>query len=244
MFEVARNEFPGEIGVVCPGAGVYEPNWSSFWHPPPTESSHDGPGNDNYDSLAINLIHPIRTTQLALQNHLSRKSRKPEEQLSIIHISSIAGQASPLIAPLYNATKHGLNGFVRTLAPLQSRIGVRVAAVAPGVIRTPLWMENPDKLRMVSKEDTWVDPEEVAECMGDLACEDEINVQETGWVELQPKEKVKVEGGMVVEISARGRRRVVQQYMDPGPIGREGNTVGKMGDEVEMLLARLERGEF
>lgn len=243
MFEVARKEFPGEIGVVCPGAGVYEPHWSSFWYPPPTETPTEGTTPDNYDSLAINLVHPIRTTQLAIQHHLSRQSRSSEHSLSIIHISSIAGQASPLIAPLYNATKHGINGFVRTLAPLSSSIGIRVAAVAPGVIKTPLWTEAPEKLRLVSKSDTWVSPEEVAECMGDLVCEDEIDVQESGWVELEPKEKVKVEGGMVVEVSAKGRR-VVQQYMDPGPEGKKGNTVGYMVEETERLLERLSKGEF
>ena len=161
--------------------------------------------------------------------------------MQIVHISSIAGQATPFPAPLYNASKHAINGFVRTLAPLHKRYGIRVTCVAPGVIKTPLWTENPDKMRLLSEEDEWVTPEAVAEVMGDLVSEEEIDVEAVGAEE--GLTKVKVEGGMIVEV-AKGRRRVVKQYMDPGPIGFKGNTVGRMGNEEEMILEMLGKGEW
>lgn len=38
MFEAAQKRF-GNIDIVCPGAGVFEPYWSNFWLPPGTEKS-------------------------------------------------------------------------------------------------------------------------------------------------------------------------------------------------------------
>lgn len=75
----------------------------------------------------------------------------------------MAGQAIIVANPIYNATKHAINGFVRSLAPLEERLGVRVMAVAPGVIKTPLWTDNPEKLKMIGKAVVWVTAEEVAE---------------------------------------------------------------------------------
>lgn len=84
--------------------------------------------------MDVNLIHPIRMTQLAIQYFVKNK-----RQGSIVHISSIAGQASELTTPLYVASKHALNGFVRSLCTLESVFNIRVTAVAPGVIKTPIW---------------------------------------------------------------------------------------------------------
>ncbi|KAG0649041.1 15-hydroxyprostaglandin dehydrogenase [Hyphodiscus hymeniophilus] len=90
------------------------------------------------------------------------------KQGSVVHISSIAGQRANLFTPLYIASKHGINGFVRSLALLEEAVGVRVTAVAPGIIKTPLWTEHPEKLKTVGEEDDWVSPESVAEVMLDL----------------------------------------------------------------------------
>lgn len=156
----------------------------------------------------------------------------------VICISSIAGYSTPFPAPIYNATKHGINGFVRTLAPMDKRLGIRVTCVAPGIIKTPLWLEHPDKMRLLSPEDEWVTPEAVADVMGTLVSEKEMEVEAVGAE--NGKRTVEIEGGMIVEV-AKGRRRVVTQYNDPGPINYEGTTVGRMGEEAEGLLQRLEK---
>lgn len=144
-------------------------------------------------------------------------------------------------AAIYNATKHAINGFVRSLALLDKSLGIRVTCVAPGVIKTPLWTDNSDKMRLLAEGDEWVTPEEVADTMGALVGADEIEVQAVGGEE--GEKRVKVEGGLVVEIS-KGRKRVVLQYGDPGPEGRAGNTVSGMDAEEESLLARLGREGF
>lgn len=72
---------------------------------------------------------------------------------TVIHVSSIAGQTSLLAAPIYNATKHAINGFVSSLAPLEAKLGIRVAAMAPGVVKAPLWTEHAEKMKAVGGGD-------------------------------------------------------------------------------------------
>lgn len=272
MFNVAKSEFGG-VDCVCPGAGVYEPvsnqllddplaqlllthvqPFSSFWHPPGSPPSKDPTTSSRYASLDINLTHPIRTTQLALQHFLSsRKAENTTGPKFIIHISSIAGQVTPFHAPIYNATKHGINGFVRSLAPLDKRLGIRVTAVAPGVIRTPLWTENPEKLKMVAESDEWVTPEYVAEVMTSLVENETVEVAASGARGVgsdvgglgtgdsrEGTKTVDVQGGLILEV-AKGKVRVVEQFNDAGPSG-EGNTLGNIGVAFEDIFERLEGG--
>lgn len=116
MFDVALREFGG-VDVLCPGAGVYEPHWSSFWHPPgqAPEARDNGDGAPgHYALLDINLTHPIRATQLALTHWLHPSSSSsgkavpaavsPENPKRIVHIGSVAGQMPNLNAPLYGAS--------------------------------------------------------------------------------------------------------------------------------------------
>ncbi|CBF84083.1 putative short chain dehydrogenase/reductase family oxidoreductase [Aspergillus nidulans FGSC A4] len=174
MFEVAEKEF-GEVDIVCPGAGIYEPHWSNFWRPPGTAVSRDPPDGDRYALIDINLTHPIRTSQLAI-SHFLRSGTDSTRRKAIVHISSIAGQNPFLAAPIYVATKHAINGFVRSLAKLDERCGIRVTAVAPGIIKTPLWTDHPEKLKIVDDtKDAWVTPDEVATVMLALVQQDQAN---------------------------------------------------------------------
>ncbi|KAK2756544.1 hypothetical protein FQN54_005437 [Arachnomyces sp. PD_36] len=216
MFDVAEKEF-GEIDIVCPGAGVYEPHFSNFWYPPGSSESRDSPEGSRYASLDINLTHPIRATQLAISRFLGAKTPK-----SIVHISSIAAQKPFLAAPVYVATKHAINGFVRSLARLEEEAGIRVTAVAPGVIKTPLWTEHPEKLKMVNEEtDGWVTPEEVAEVMLALVQRDVIS--DADGMRTDDGKTISIAGGTILEVSKVVRE--VTAYNDPGPGNREGNTV-------------------
>ena len=230
IFEVAKQHF-GSVDIVCPGAGVYEPPFSNFWHPPALNSpSKDSTDGGRYALLDINLTHPIRVTQLAISHFLaSDPPVSVKNPKTVVHISSIAGQTTPLLAPMYNATKHAMNGFVRSLAPLEARLGIRVAAVAPGVVKTPLWTEHAEKMKAVGTNDAWVTSEEVAEVMVALADKNEI-----GTVVGRPDagEKIPIRGGSILEVS-KGNVRDVQAFNDPGPENRPGNTVSNMGQLEE-----------
>ncbi|KAJ0307902.1 hypothetical protein COL5a_008147 [Colletotrichum fioriniae] len=209
MFKVAIEEF-GSFDIFCPGAGVYEPHWSNFWHPPGSSESKDSADGGKYALLDINITHPIRSTQLAISYWLHPKEAtnaalppsikaSPENPKRIVHISSVAGQVANINAPLYAASKFAITGFVRSLARLEDTDGVRVNAVAPGVVRTPLWTEHPEKLiNLDEAQDGWVTPREVAEAM--LRC-----VEEKALV-----------GGSILEVG-KDNTRLVEAFNAPGP---------------------------
>ncbi|PTB70289.1 NAD(P)-binding protein [Trichoderma citrinoviride] len=211
MFDFALETF-GDFDIVCPGAGVYEPNWSNFWHPPGSSQSRDAVDKDHYALLDINLTHPIRATQMAISHWLyprppaegSKFDKAPpkvslDNPKRVIHITSVAAQVPTFRAPLYGASKFGLQGFIRCLTQLEPRIGVRINGVAPGIVRTPLWTEHPEKLMNVNDaQDAWVTPQEVAQAM--LQCvEDNENI-----------------GGTILEVGAGNTRRV-KVFNDEGP---------------------------
>ena len=210
MFSTALTEFGG-FDIVCPGAGVYEPLWSNFWQPPGSEASRDAADSGRYAMLDINLTHPVRVTQMAISHwlypqeipsspFLIPKKVSPTNPKRIIHIASVAAQVPVFRAPLYGASKFAISGFVRSIGPLEDTYGIRVNAVAPGVFRTPIWLESPDKLANINEtKDAWVTAEEVAETM--IKC-------------VEDEDKI---GGLVLEIGAAGRVRNVEVYNDPGP---------------------------
>ena len=114
---------------------------------------------------------------------------------SIVNTSSVAGQVGfANIAP-YVASKHGLLGLTKTAALEYARKGIRVNAVCPGVIRTPMIDRFTGKNKEVEKQFASTEPigrlgepEEVANAVLWL-CSDEasfvtghaLNV-DGGWV--------------------------------------------------------------
>lgn len=85
----------GCIDILCPGAGVFEPEWSSFWHPPGTASSLDVGG---YKLLDINLVHPMRMVQMGIEYWLREK-----REGRVVCVGSIAGQLADVGSPMYHA---------------------------------------------------------------------------------------------------------------------------------------------
>ncbi|KAF2646430.1 NAD(P)-binding protein [Massarina eburnea CBS 473.64] len=222
MFEVANKEFDS-IDIVCPGAGIYDPHWTNFWHPPGSEKSKDGPDSGRYATLDINVTHPIRTTQLAIADFLNPKNGEkasPTNPKRVLIVSSIAGQNHNLNTPIYVAAKHAMNGFVRSLGTLDSTFGVRVNGVAPGLIKTPLWTDHPEKMTYIDTEkDTWATPEEVAEAM------------------LRLLEEAELGGGTILEVGAK-QTRVVDAFNDPGPSGA-GHVVSNLQQSYEEVYGWL-----
>lgn len=141
----------------------------------------------------------------------------PTNPKRLVHISSIAGQTPGFPFPLYIASKHAISGFIRSMAELDSTLGIRVNGVAPGVIKTPLWTDHPEKMKLFNEEqDTWVLPEEVAEQML-RCCEDD-----------------EIDGGYVMEV-LKDNYRKVDWRMDPGPTGVGASVSNRAGLTEEVF---------
>lgn len=100
---------------------------------------------------------------------------------SIVNTASIAGIVGDGGHPAYAASKHGVVGLTRTAAIQYAGAGIRVNAVCPGVIRTPmteqLFNQSPElKTLMVSQQpiNRLAEAEEVARVVVWL-CTDEAS---------------------------------------------------------------------
>lgn len=140
-----------------------------------------------------------------------------------MNISSIAAQIPLITIPLYVASKSAISGFTRTLAMLEPQMNIRVNAVAPGIVKTPIW--TADKLSWVDEEvDSWVTAERVAQVMLDL---------------IQNPEYV---GGTILEVGVDVVRKV-ELLNDPGTQGNKGHSVAKVGDGIAGVFGIIQ-GEF
>jgi len=88
---------------------------------------------------------------------------------AIVNMASILGQVGFAGSPAYVSAKHGLIGLTRTAAIEYSKANIRINAVGPAFIRTPLISvleENPESLNMLVSMHPigrLGEPEEVAE---------------------------------------------------------------------------------
>lgn len=145
---------------------------------------------------------------------------------------------------MYNASKHAINGFVRSIARIEERYPIRVTAVAPGIIKTPIWTDRDDTRNAFEEgKDTWVDPIDVARCMLALIEQDRIKADMCFTKEVQKSEDIatwiEVRGGTIVEITAE-EFRAVKPWDDPGPLGRKGSTASNLDSMSKKALDALD----
>jgi len=114
---------------------------------------------------------------------------------AIVNIASVAGWVCYPAGAAYAAAKAGVMGFTRSLAGEVSRHGIRVNAIAPGPIDTPLAHSVLDNMPAKQRDallasvvmGRWGKPEEIARVVAFLTSEDASYI--TG-------ETLSVSGGM------------------------------------------------
>lgn len=88
---------------------------------------------ENWDRvLAVNLKGPWLCMKYEIPYMLKQKTS------AIVNCSSVAGLVGFQGIPAYVASKHGLAGLTKTTALEYAKTGLRVNAVSPGVIKTPM----------------------------------------------------------------------------------------------------------
>ena len=95
---------------------------------------------------------------------------------SIVCIASVAGFTGELGQVAYNTSKHGVVGLVRCMAYDHAAAGIRVNAVCPGAIRTPLLEplteERRSRLEGLHMMRRLGEPEEIARAVLHLASDE------------------------------------------------------------------------
>jgi NAD(P)-dependent dehydrogenase (short-subunit alcohol dehydrogenase family) len=91
---------------------------------------------------------------------------------SIVATASLAGLVPAPQDPLYTLTKHAVVGFVRSVAPQLEEQGIRINAVAPGFVDTPLLGEE-GRARFVNAGFPLLQAEDVARAVLTAARSDE-----------------------------------------------------------------------
>lgn len=177
MFNVANKEFGGS-DILCAGAGLFDPKFSNFWFPPGGGVSRDDPKGDSYLTMDVNVTHPIRSTQLALSHWMNPKSGEKASKSNpkrVVVCCSIASYVYGISYPLYFASKAAVAAFVRSLADLEPKLGIKVAGVCPGGVKSPMLVEDQHKARTIDFEkDELVTVDDVAELLYKLCADDSI----------------------------------------------------------------------
>lgn len=94
---------------------------------------------------------------------------------SVVNLTSVSGLRGTPQRAAYAASKSAVDGMTRALAQELGPVGVRVNAVAPGVVDTDLWARNkqiPGVVEQINRHiplGRWGTPEEVADVIVFLA---------------------------------------------------------------------------
>ncbi|GAA5237118.1 SDR family NAD(P)-dependent oxidoreductase [Verticiella sediminum] len=92
------------------------------------------------DMLAVNLSAAFHTVRLCLPSMRARDWGR------IINIASISGLRGRSGKSAYNATKHGLIGFTKSIALETATTGITCNAICPGWALTPIVQKQVDAL--------------------------------------------------------------------------------------------------
>lgn len=140
-----------------------------------------GDGERWREVVDTNLLGAFRVSKAVLRPMLAAKWGR------IIHVGSISSQIGAPYNAIYAASKAGVDALVRSLALEVARSGITVNAVAPGFVRTDLYMDTQSRrarLKGVTLESHEADlvgevpihrlvtPEEVAATVSFLASEE------------------------------------------------------------------------
>lgn len=120
----------GRIDVLVNNAGILRDNFLMFMK----QAEWD-------DVLNVNLNGAFLCTKAVVRQMMKQKSGR------VINISSDAGLLGDMRRTNYSAAKAGLVGFTKAAARELAGMGVRVNAVAPGIIETDMIADMPEPKR-------------------------------------------------------------------------------------------------
>jgi len=89
-----------------------------------------------------------------------RMARVMAEGSAIVVTASLAGLTTMVPDPVYSGTKHFVVGFVRSVAPQLAERGIRISAICPAIVDTPIL--GPMRQRTIDAGIPLIQPDEIA----------------------------------------------------------------------------------
>jgi NAD(P)-dependent dehydrogenase (short-subunit alcohol dehydrogenase family) len=123
--------------------------------------------------IDVNLTSVFLTLRAELRQMLAGGERSTRG--SIVNVSSAAGEMGVPGLAHYSAAKHGVIGLTRSAALECARSGIRVNAVLPGIVRTPMLQrfaggdEGVDAMAKGSPVGRAAEPDEIAQTIAWLS---------------------------------------------------------------------------
>jgi len=163
----------GKIDIVCANAGIG--SWAVAW---------EMTAQQWQEMIDINLTGVFNTTRAALPSMVERG-----EGGSVVLTSSTAGIRAYANTAHYTAAKHGVIGLMKVLAQEAGLHGIRVNAICPTTVNTPLvinegtfqlfapHLENPGPADVrepfsslnILPDVPWIEPSDVSDAVAFLA---------------------------------------------------------------------------
>lgn len=112
----------GRLDIVLPNAGTYVGG-----------DLVDASAEEIATLIATNVTGVMTLIRAALPHLIAQGAG------DILVTSSVSGHQDIAWEPVYSASKHAVQSFVHTVRHQTAQTGVRVGAVAPGVVLNPLW---------------------------------------------------------------------------------------------------------
>ena len=139
----------GSVDVLFANAGIYIPGQVAEGDPDAWAHLMD-----------VNIDGVLRSVHAVLPHMTAQKSG------DILVTSSISGFVDIVWEPIYSASKHAIQGFVHTLRRQVAPHGIRVGAIAPGMVANELWgFTEPARIAEMVEKRASITSEDVAEAV-------------------------------------------------------------------------------